>query len=105
MFSSLNASVADKSLHKFIQFESESLSCSAASALQADILPSEPPGKSQEYWSELLFSSPGYLSNPGNESVSPALQADSLQSKLMDLKILTLSQVSKDANLCMLEIV
>ena len=32
----------------------------------------------QEYWSVLPFSSPGDLSNPGNEPRCPALQADSL---------------------------
>ena len=32
----------------------------------------------QEYWSGLPFPSPGGLSNPGIESKSPALQADSL---------------------------
>ena len=32
----------------------------------------------QEYWSGLPFPPPGNLPNPGIESVSPALQADSL---------------------------
>ena len=32
----------------------------------------------QEYWSELLFSSPGDLPHPGIEPVSPAFQADIL---------------------------
>ena len=32
----------------------------------------------QEYWSGLPFPSPGDLSNPGIEPVSPALQGDSL---------------------------
>ena len=32
----------------------------------------------QEYWSGLLFASPGYLPNPGIEPGSPALQAVSL---------------------------
>ena len=32
----------------------------------------------QEYWSGLPFPSPGGLSDPGIETVSPALQADSL---------------------------
>ena len=36
-------------------------------ALQADALPSEPPGKPQEYWSGLPFPSPGDLPNPGIE--------------------------------------
>ena len=33
---------------------------------------------SQEYWSELLFTSPGDLSEPGIERTFPALQVDSL---------------------------
>ena len=36
----------------------------------------------QEYWSGLLFPSPGDLPSPGIELGSPALQADSLPSKL-----------------------
>ena len=36
----------------------------------------------QECWSGLPFLSPGDLPNPGIESRSPALQADSLQSEL-----------------------
>ena len=35
----------------------------------------------QEYWSRLPFPSPGNLPDPGIESRSPALQADSLQSE------------------------
>ena len=46
-----------------------------------------PPGSSvhefsrQEHWSGLPFLSPGDLSNPGTEPVSPALQANSLPSE------------------------
>ena len=36
----------------------------------------------QEYWSGLSFPSPGHLSDSGIESGSPALQANSLPSKL-----------------------
>ena len=43
----------------------------------------------QEYWSRLLFPSPGDLLNPGIEPWSPALQADSLPS---DSPILTTLQ-------------
>ena len=32
----------------------------------------------QEYWNGLLFSSPGYLPDPGIEFKSPVLQTDSL---------------------------
>ena len=35
----------------------------------------------QEYWSASPFPSPGQLPDPGIEPVSPALQADSLQSE------------------------
>ena len=37
----------------------------------------------QKYWSELPFPSPGDLPDPGIESRSPALQADSLLSELL----------------------
>ena len=36
----------------------------------------------QEYWSELLFPSPGGLPDPGIEPTSPALQADSFPTEL-----------------------
>ena len=36
----------------------------------------------QEYWSGLPFPSPWYLSDPGIEPRSPALQADALPSEL-----------------------
>ena len=36
----------------------------------------------QEYWSGLLFPSPGDLPDPGIETGSPALQADSLLTEL-----------------------
>ena len=36
----------------------------------------------QEYWSGLLFPSPGDLPDPGIEPTFPALQADSLPSEL-----------------------
>ena len=35
----------------------------------------------QEYWSELPFPSPGDLADPGIETGSPVLQADSLPSE------------------------
>ena len=35
----------------------------------------------QEYWSGLLFPSPGDLPDPGMEPASPALQVDSLPLK------------------------
>ena len=38
----------------------------------------------QEYWSGLPFPSPGDLSDPGIEPRSPALQADSLPSRLLE---------------------
>ena len=36
---------------------------------------------SQEYWSRLAFPSPGDLPNPGMDTWSPALQANSLPSE------------------------
>ena len=41
----------------------------------------------QEYWSRLPFPSPGDLPDPGIESRSPALQADSLTSEPPESKI------------------
>ena len=38
----------------------------------------------QEYWSELPFPTPGDFPDPGIESKSPALQADSLPSELQE---------------------
>ena len=38
----------------------------------------------QEFWSGLPFSSPGYLPDPGIEPGSPALQADSLPTELLE---------------------
>ena len=38
----------------------------------------------QEYWSRLPFSSPGDLSNPGIEPVSPALAARFFTTESMD---------------------
>ena len=37
----------------------------------------------QEYWSGLLFPSPGDLPDPGIDSRSPALQADALPSETL----------------------
>ena len=41
----------------------------------------------QEYWSGLLFPSPGHLPDSGIEPGSPALQADSLPSELPGEKL------------------
>ena len=49
--------------------------------LQADSLPSEPPGKAQEYWNKPI-PSPRDLPAPGVESWSPAMQAGSLPAEL-----------------------
>ena len=40
----------------------------------------------QEYWNGLLFPSPGDLPHPGIEPWPPALQADTLPSKLQECK-------------------
>ena len=49
-------------------------------ALQADSLPSEPPGKPKN--TGVAIPSPGDLPDPGTEPGSLALQADSLPAKL-----------------------
>ena len=52
-----------------------------------DHMDCSPPGSPvrglfrQEYWSGLLFPSPGDLPNPGIKPRSPALQVDSLPSE------------------------
>ena len=43
-----------------------------------------------EYWSGLLFPSPGHLPDPGIEPRSPALQADSLLSEPLGKPMKTL---------------
>ena len=60
----------------------KSLSC--AFAIPWTVADQTPPSMGfsrQEYWSRLLFPSPGDLPDPGIEPRSPALQADSLPSK------------------------
>ena len=42
----------------------------------------------QEYWSGLLFPSPGDLPDPGIEPRSPALQADALLTELLRKHVL-----------------
>ena len=54
----------------------------------------------QEYWSGLLFPSPGYLPNPGIKPRSPTLQPDALTSEpsgkpLYPLLLLLLSRFSR----------
>ena len=47
----------------------------------------------QEYWSGLLFPSPGNLPNPGIESSSPAPQADSLLIELQQFSVTMLNDI------------
>ena len=47
----------------------------------------------QEYWSGLLFPSPGHLPDPGIEPGSPALQADSLLSEPSEKTLPTYSRL------------
>ena len=49
----------------------------------------------QEYWSGLPFLSPENLPNPGIESGSPALQADSLLSELILIILVSCSYFSQ----------
>ena len=51
-------------------------------ALQADSLPSEPPGKPKNTGMGSLSLAPGELPDPGIELGSPELQVDSLSAKL-----------------------
>ena len=71
-------------------------------ALQADALPSEPPGN--EHWSGLLFPSPGDLHNPGIRPMShvpPALTGgffiaeppEQLRISMLKVKVKSLSRV------------
>ena len=46
----------------------------------------------QQYWSGLLFPSPGDLPDPGIKPGSPALQADSLPSELPEKPLINSSQ-------------
>ena len=53
----------------------------------------------QEYWSGLLFPSPGDLPNPAIEPRSPALQADSLPTEPPGLKTIE-GDTKKEKQLC-----
>jgi len=53
----------------------------------------------QEYWNGLPFPSPRNLSNPGIESGSPALQADSLLSEPLGKPILLNLQFSTNQSI------
>ena len=59
-----------------------------------------PPGSSlhgisrHEYWSRLTFPSPGAVPDPGIESRSPALQADSLPTAMREM-LLTIEEEDK----------
>ena len=46
----------------------------------------------QEYWSGLPFPSPGDLPDPGIEPRSPALQADTLPSELLNKGVFILNR-------------
>ena len=61
-----------------IHFESESESRSVVSDSATPWTIQSMEFSRSEYWSGLPFPSPGDLPNPGIESRSPALQADSL---------------------------
>ena len=59
----------------------------------------------QEYWSGLLFPSPGNLPNPGIEPKSPILQADDLQTELVrQLIFMSFIRVSQSSSLTLEEI-
>ena len=56
-------------------------SCFATSSTAAHQAPPSMGFSRQEYWTELPFPSPGDLPDTGIEPLSPAPQADSLQSE------------------------
>ena len=58
------------------------VSDSATSWIVAHLPPLSMGFSRQEYWSGLPFSSPGHLPNPGIEPKSPALQVDSLLTRI-----------------------
>ena len=55
----------------------------------------------QKYWSGLLFPSPGDLPNPGIESRSPALRADTLPSEPSGKSLGHLAAAAKLLQLCL----
>ena len=69
-----------------VKVKVKSLSCAGLFATSWTIAYQAPQSMGfsrQEYWSGLPFPSPGDLSNPGIEPVSPALQTDTLLSELL----------------------
>ena len=50
----------------------------------------------REYWSGLLFPSPGDLPNPGIEPESPTLQADSLPTEQAPLNFMAAGTICSD---------
>ena len=72
-------------LKLFNIYEVKLLSCVWLFEIPRTVAYQAPPSigfSRQEYWSGLPFPSPGDLPNPGIEPRSPALQADSLPTKL-----------------------
>ena len=67
-----------------------------------------PPGSSvmefsrQEYWSGLLFPSPGYLPDSGMEHGSPTLQVDSLTSEPPGKPMTNINSVLKSRDITLL---
>ena len=53
----------------------------------------------QGYWSALPFPSPGDLPNPGIETRSPALQADSLPTELQGKPMTNLDSILKSRDI------
>ena len=56
----------------------------------------------QEYWSGLLFPSPGDLPNPGIEPISPTLQADALTSEPPGKPVIRVASTKKGVHILLL---
>ena len=77
----------ERNITEALKVKVKSLSCVQLFATPWTVAHQAPPSMGfsrQEYWSGLLFPSPGDLPDPGIETRSPALQADSLKAILKE---------------------
>ena len=74
----------ERNITEALKVKVKSLSCVQLFATPWTVAHQAPPSMGfsrQEYWSGLLFPSPGDLPDPGIETRSPAFQADALTSE------------------------
>ena len=77
----------ERNITEALKVKVKSLSCVQLFATPWTVAHQAPPSMGfsrQEYWSGLLFPSPGDLPDPGIETRSPALQADALKAILKE---------------------